>query len=402
MKKLCFAWLFSFLLFTSTAIAQSNKYQTAYFKVEEYKASEFKDTDALLGALEAINETVKNESAAQKPKTWYYKGLINHLIYENEAIASQHPDALFEASQGYQKALSITEKKFPEAEICKSNLYNLALQIQNKGAQLYNAGDYDNAYRHFMEVRAIKKFLDGIGYEKKLDDADATYNSVLCLWRLNKKEEAKKMLHELIDINYDSPAIYQILASFYAEDGNHTEALKVLEKGIKRYPENVNLLIDELNIYIKEGRETEAISKLEKAAELDPNNAQIYYVLGAAYDKAGKKEQAEAAYKKCIELDPENYSAYNNLGAIYYNEGIEINKEMMENTKLTDKQYKELTAKRNDLYRKAMPYFEKAYQIKSDDLGIIQALKEVYAKLEMYDLSKKMKGELERLKAKMK
>ncbi len=386
-------------LITTAVFAQGNKYQTAYFKVEEYKASEFKDTDALLGALEAINETVQNESAAEKSKTWYYKGLINHLIYENEAISSQQPTALFDASQGYQKALTVSDKKFPEIDNCKENLYNLALQIQNKGAKLYNVADYENAYKYFTEVRAIKKFMEGIGYEKKIDDADATYNGVLCLWKLGRKDEAKKTLNELIDMNYDSPAIYQILASFYAEEDKNADALTVLGKGITRYPQNVSLLIDELNIYIKEGREAESIGKLEKAVSIDSTNAQIYYVLGAAYDKAGNKVKSEAAYRKAIGLDPNNYDAYNNLGAIFYNEGIEINKEMMDNTKLTDKQYKELTVKRNELYNKAMPYFEKAHELKPEDLGIMQALKEVYAKLEMYDKSKKMKEAMEKVKA---
>ncbi|HXH19883.1 MAG TPA: tetratricopeptide repeat protein [Chitinophagales bacterium] len=392
--------LFAVMLVLTTSIfAQANKFQTAWAQVEEYKNSEFKNTDALLEALEAINETVKNETQSTKSKVWYYKGLINHLIYENESISSQHPHALFDASEAYQKALTVEVGKKPyEPENTKSNLYNLTGQLQNRGAQLYNMNDFDNAYKCFLEVRSIKKFLDGIAYEKKVDDSDATFNAALCLYKLEKKEEAKKLFQELIDRNYDSPAIYQLYAGLYSDEKNDAEALEILAKGMERYPDNLGLIIDELNIYIRQGREEESITKLEKAAKLDSTNAQIYYALGAAYDKLNNKEKAEQAYLKSVTLDPQNHSAYNNLGAMYYNQGIAINKEMMDNPKLTEKQYNEMQEQRNELYRKSLPYFEKARQIKPDDLAILQALKEVYAKLEMYEKSKEIKEQMEKVK----
>lgn len=384
----------------SLLFAQSNRFQTAFFQVEEYKNSQFKNTDALLEALEAINETAKHETQSQKSKTWYYKALINHLIFENETLTSQHPQAIFDASEAYQKALTIEAGKKPyQADDAKSNLYNLAAQIQNKGAQLYNLNDFDNAYKCFLEVKNIKKFFDGIAYEKKLDDTDATFNAALCLYKMQRKAEAKGLMQALIDKNYDSPAIYQILASFYSEENDNAKALDVLTKGLMRYPDNLGLIIDELNIYIKEGREAESIAKLEKAAVMDSTNAQIFYALGAAYDKLNDRQKAEAAYLKCVALDPQNHSAYNNLGALFYNQGIALNKEMMDNPMLTEKQYSEMQGRRNDLYKKALPYFEKACQIKPDDLAILQALKEVYAKLEMYEKSKQIKEQMEAVKS---
>ena len=388
------------MLSSATVFAQANKFQNAYFAVEEYKNSELKNTDALLEALEAINETAMNESQSKKSKTWYYKALINHLIFENETISSQHPDAIFVASADYQKSLTIEGSKKPyQGDNAKGNLYNLSAQVQNLGAQLFNMNDFDNAYKCFMEVRKLKKFFESIDYEKKVDDIDASFNAALCLYKLEKKDEAKAMMQELMDRNYDSPAIYQILAGFYADEGNNPKSLEILTKGMEKYPDNLGLIIDELNIYIKEGREAESIAKLEKAASMDPDNGQIYYALGAAYDKLENKEKAEEAYLKCVSVDPQNHSAYNNLGALFYNQGIELNKQMMDNPKLTDKEYKEMQMVRNEYYKKALPYFEKANEIKPDDLAILQALKEVYAKLEMYEKSKAIKTQMERVKA---
>jgi len=263
--------------------------------------------------------------------------------------------------------------------------------VQNKGAQLYNMNDYDNAYRCFMEVRSVKKFFDGVPYEKKLDDSDATFNAALCLFKLKRKDEAKTMFQELIDRSYDSPTIYQILASCYTDEGNDAKAIEIIGKGTEKYPGEVSLIIDELNIYIKQGKVGEHIAKLEKAANMDSSNAQIWYALAVAYDELKNAEKAEAAYLKAVVKDPNHYNAYNNLGALFYNQGVQLNKEMMDDTKLTEKQYSDLQTKRNDLYKKALPYFEKAFCIKQDEKAIQQALKEVYAKLEMYEKSKEVK-----------
>ncbi len=385
------------LFATGITFGQSNKFQTAYFKLEEYKADGLKDTDMLLDALAAIEETAKNESQALKPKTWYYKGLINHLVYENEEIASQHPDALFIASEAYQKALSIEDKKFSDEKNTKANLYNLSLQVQNEGAKLYNLGSYERAYKYFTEVKNLKKFFDSISYEKSVDDADATFFGAVCLYNLEKKDEAKKLLNELIEMKYDNPAVYQLLAGFYTEEKNYPKAYEILALGIAVYPNNVGLIIDELNLFLKEDRGAEALAKMEKAVEIDPNNAQLYFALGDAYTRVKDNTKAENAYQKAIEVDPAYFNAYFNLGALYYNEGIIIHKELSENLKLTDKQHKDLTQKRNDLYNKTLPLYEKAHELNSEDVQLMRALKEIYARLEMYDKSKAIQGKIDKL-----
>ena len=62
LKSTAFLLCFSIALF-----AQSGKYNTAYFSVEEYQNSQFKDTDALIEALEAINLCAQDAEWSLKP-----------------------------------------------------------------------------------------------------------------------------------------------------------------------------------------------------------------------------------------------------------------------------------------------------------------------------------------------
>ena len=399
------------LLVASTAVfAQGGKYNTAYFSVEEYQNSGFKNTDALLEALEAINLCAKDAEWSLKPKTWYLKAKINDYIFQDSILAAQNMKAPFDASEGYQKSLSFPNEKFNDAKLAKELLFILATRMYNMGVPLLQAGADENAYKYFNEVRNIKRFLDSINYTKVMEEKnrtiletterDATYNAAVCLLRLDKKEEAKTVMQELMDRNYDSPDIYRVVANYNLEAGDTTHAMEVLDKAIARYPEDINLLVSKLNIYIAQKKTDKALDMIEKASQLDPNNTDIMFVMGDAYAKAGRQEESEKAYLKIAEIDPsgENaYKAYNNLGAMYIDKGNVLNKELMDNMKLTEKQYEEITKQRNELYSKAVPFLEKALAIKSNDKQILRVLKEVYAKLGQYDKSKQIKEQLEKL-----
>lgn len=380
--------------------AQSNKFLNAFNNVNEYVATERTNSDLLLDALQAINETAGNESMALKGKTWYYKGLINQLIFESEELSSQHPKALFEASSAYQKALSIDDKKFKLQKEAVQNISNLSIHLYNTGVKHYSMNNFDGAYDHFMEVKAIKAFLDSKEIENTVDVDNATFNAALSAYKLENKEEAVKILEELIEMNYDNAAIYQVMASYKKDEGDNEAAMKVLEQGLTRYPENLNLLIEQLNIYLAEDRATEAIVKMEKAIELDPGNAQLYFALANTYEKTENQDKAEASYKKAIELDAKYVDAYNNLGALYFHEAEKVNEDI-EGIKGFSKaeiaKVKKLEEDRNNIYLKAVPYLEKASEIDPSRKDILQALRKIYAKTGQLEKSKAVKVQIDKM-----
>lgn len=398
------------LCFTLTMYAQSGKYNTAVFSVEEYQNSQFKDTDALLQALESINACAADAEWSLKPKVWFLKGKVNDYIYQDSLLSIQNNKSPFDASEAYQKSLSFPNEKFSDAKMAKELLFILGTRMYNTGVMLIQAKADDSAHKYFAEVRKIKTFLDGIGYTKEMDaknktileqtERDATYNAAICLLRLERKDEAKVMMQELMDRNYDSPDIYRIVANYNLEAADTVKALEVLDKAIARYPEDINLLVSKLNVYIAQRKTEQALAMIEKAAQLDPNNTDILFVLGDAYAKAGKTAESEQTYLKVAEINPKGdnaFKAYNNLGAMYIDQGNKLNQRLMDDTKLSEKQYEEISAERNAIYEKALPHLEKALSLKPTDKQILRVLKEVYAKLGQYDKSKQMKEQLEKL-----
>ena len=95
-------------------------------------------------------------------------------------------------------------------------------------------------------------------------------------------------------------------------------------------------------------------------------------------------------YKKALELKPDYFDAYINLANVY-RKGEEGLIEEMNNSLSDFDKYDVLKAKLSDLYKVVLPYYEKAYEIKNDNISIIQTLMGIYENLGMNDKYKTLK-----------
>ncbi len=119
--------------------------------------------------------------------------------------------------------------------------------------------------------------------------------------------------------------------------------------------------------------------------------------MGYLYDQKEDAENAEAQYKKALELKPDYYEANYNLGVVYYNIAREIVSELnnlsLDEYRKNETEYVDRAAVH---FREALPYFEKAVEVKPDeDIQLLETLTGVYLQLKMSDeaeaLEKKIK-----------
>jgi tetratricopeptide (TPR) repeat protein len=392
MKKY-FLFIITILCFTTTQA----QYLTAFNNLQAYQMSAAQDKEALKNAAVAIDAAIKDERSAVQGKTWYYRGYIYQLIWQDSSIRDKYPDALLIASESYQKAFNVGDTKFKQDKESVTNLILLSGQLQLQGALLYDVAQYAESMKHFLEVKKIKDFLKGRGVQQNIDDNNAIFNAVITAQKINDNKTAKELLRELVDRNYDNPIIYSVLADIYLAENNSQEAKNVLDKAAAKYPENTHIIISQLNIYIKEGKINEHLDKMLKAVALEPNNHSLHYVLGVIYQEMKESEKAEASYKKAVAIKPDYYDALNNLATIYIERANKIQNQMNE-PKITDAQYKAYEIEREKQLKSALQYLESAHNINPEGREVLSMLKEVYAKLGEYEKSKQIKAKLESLK----
>ena len=137
---------------------------------------------------------------------------------------------------------------------------------------------------------------------------------------------------------------------------------------------------------------------MEEATLKDPNNAELQYNLGVITAEGGDNEHAIIYYKKAIELNPEYADAYNNMAVLILDKDQKIIEKMnaLGTSAADNKKYDEYKLQRLDVYKEAIPYLEKANELKPN-IYSARTLMNIYSAINDMPKFKEMKAKVEAL-----
>ena len=366
------------LVSLSISFAQSSKVTTAVNLMY---------TD-LPKAKEAIDAAIMNEKTMNEAKTWYTRGKIYNLIAVDSTNAfSNVENPIDVALESFRNALNMSDSKNYKIDIANSLAVTFSLYF-SKGANAYNAGDLETAYKYFSKSNETN-LLEIDANPLSLLDTGVIFNVGLTAERTNRTAEAITAFQKLVDMKYSESYLYSELSNLYMEAGRKDEALKVIEAGRMNFPQDKEIMITELNFYLNDNKLADLVGKLQDAINIDPENPELYFVLGTTHSELIKIDSVNSqnhfdesvkAYAKALSYAPDRFDINLNMGALYYNTAIEINKTMNALPLDKESEYQKLQNERNSLYTSALPYFEKAHQVNPADISTMQALKEIYVR----------------------
>lgn len=379
---------------SSAGIAQNSSVVSAYMALEDNKLAE---------AAGYIEPTITNEGTMVKEKTWRYRGMIYQRICfsDDAALKAQFPDAMDKAIASFTKAKEL-DTKGAEKEGNDKALRGLQAMALNAGNDAFTAKEYDKAIGLYAQSEAVAKSFGEV-------DSNAVFNSALAFESKGDLAQALARYQQCIAIGYDKPEIYRYAASLQKRNKELDAAIATTQAGRKRHPNDKELMLDEVAFLQEAGRVSEVETSVAAALEKDPGNCVLHSLQASIYEgkadpKGGTKpaeaemnalyDKAEASYKKSIECDPKFFDSYFNIGVLYNNRAAyEYEKA---NNEKDDVKYQKLKKVADDIYIKAVPYFEQAHQLKPDDRPTIQQLKTLYAKAQntaKFEEMKKLLGE---------
>ncbi|MCS6818746.1 MAG: tetratricopeptide repeat protein [Chitinophagales bacterium] len=326
----------------------------------------------------AIDEAAVNEKTSGEAKTWFYRGQVYQLIFSDSTLRSQHDMAHAEAIKSYKKVYEMNDPKFKAWKDLVRYLLAFGPATFNSGITAYQQKNYQQGYKYFASIEDINTIIESRGEKPNIDLDKALANAALCAENSGNLVAAIDAYKKL-SVRFPDPKHDLLLARLQKKSGDRDGAMATLDAAIAKYPQNIDLIIDKLNIYISEDKHELGLDMLNKAIALDPKNDQLYYALGTAYEKLGKGEEAKNAYEKAIQLNPKNFGATYNLGAYYFNKAGQINEEMnkLGYSKADQIKYEELKKKRSEIFKQAKPYFEKCKELNPDDASTLKALKQI-------------------------
>lgn len=364
-------------------------------------------------------------------KAWITKGQIYGEYATQDDVAralkkidkSMYPDAPFTAYSAYKKAFELAQKKWEKSDALKG-IMEVAPKLQNAGADKFSEKNFKGAYDNFNAVVDANQMLKANGEKAILDENNLNiyvYYAALSAQNAEMYADAEGLYKKLVASKFElkeSPAatysgLYNTLAAQKKED----EAVKVLEEGVKLYPNDTEMLFAQINYYLKNNKLNDLIEKLKTAISKEPNNAGLYSTLGNVYENLSQIEaknnnstkadeytkNAESYYSQAVEKDPKSFDAIYSLGAMYYNKAAATTTEM---NKLQDdlsaagiKKYDALKAKMDGYFAQALPYFKKAEGLNPNDRNTLTAIKEIVVRQGDLKVGDEMKARIDNIDA---
>lgn len=398
-------------------------------------------------AAEIIDGKGGSTDEKQMSKYLYHKGLIYYRISMNSdsTVKALAPNGLDVAAEYFIKSIEFEKQsgKNRFSDEAKQQLPYVINNLTNRGFEKNSAQDYEGAASDFMLVYNMRK-NPALGDAASTDTNSYYYAGVSYLYAKDFEKSAK-ILNEVLDMGYNGYTwigtsvtngkelrfaskaqmegqqkagiitdgkrsesmrldVYKTLLNAYQQSEN-TEMFKAtLVKARAEYPEDGDLVKQELQGYLESKEYAKALEILEEAIKSEPDNAVLYYVKGFIYQNTEDIQDdstAIAAYGKALEIDPENFECLYNTGAIYYAKGKstidEMNKLGMSSA--DQKKFDKLKVVKEGYFEQSIPYFEKAHKINADDLETVKALWEAYRQIGNYEKVKEMKAKMDAMTA---
>ncbi len=381
MRKILSIVAFS-IMSLSLTFAQKGKVNTAEFNLSSGDVAKAKEN---------IGEALTDESAQLMSKAWLVKGNIYKAIFEqreiNAGLYSSTPNTLDIAKDAYLKAFEVETNPKKKKDV-KDGLDAVGTYYYNEGIAAFTNSNWDVAYENFIQTLEVSEFLNNNGLSEKID-TQAYFVVMLSSFNNQKYDDAVRAGEKLKSLNDNREVVYTVLIDSYKQQEEKAKYEKTIAEGRKLYPNNIDILFKEINLYLENNQIDILEDKLNEAIKLDPTNPSLYQALANVYDKKGKTDEAFHMYDKAIEVKPDYFEAYYNKAILYFNKAMEIVEKMNEEN--DNKKYEILKNQREALLRdKTLPLLEKAYKLSPKDENVIKALKEVYARLEMFDEMKQL------------
>jgi len=319
------------------------------------------------------------------------KILIKNGVVESfEEFEVLHENPLPEALSALEKAQSLdTEGKLSKK--IKEAYITLKLRYQMLGVEKFYIPDFPASFNAFSAIDKInqKPLMEGAV------DTTFLYYAGMAALRGDMDQEAIEYFEKTIQNNYPEPDAYVFLKLKYLETCDTLKALDILEKGFKRFPSNEMILRELINYYLFANKAEEAMNYLKLAQAEDPSNLSYILAEGTLYDKMGEMEKAKELYQKTIDMDPTFFDAYFNMGVIFYNKAYAMYKEA-EKIK-NPKEYGVLVDSADAVLAQALPFMEKAHELKPEDRSTLETLKTLYYRMQINDKYEEVKLKLEAL-----
>ena len=334
-------------------------------------------------------ETLGEEGNTKTYEVWVYPYFRAYVLDGKIAawkLTQRVADGLVEtAIESYAKAYELDPKS---ADRVKAGLKQISDFCSQEGNVNLELGDFKAAADAFGLAYAAQAVPAYGGADPEL-----LYYAGYLETVNGSKDPASfaEYLEKAIEEGYEGEeglSYYYLFYCYYgqkdADPANLQKAKQTLLTGLDKYPKSQRILDGLMSLYTSEeglGDPADLISRFDAAIAEDPDNVDMWFGLGRIYAALKNNDECIVAFKKVAELAPDVFDGYFWTGYFYVEKGNAMNEELNNKPWTGKAAYDEEQKVINAVYAEAIPWFEKALEIKPNDLNTVDYLKSISFRL---------------------
>ncbi|MDD5065491.1 MAG: tetratricopeptide repeat protein [bacterium] len=219
-----------------------------------------------------------------------------------------------EAIEEYKKALQLN----PGFKPAKNRLANAHYK---KGVVLFNAKQYSESRDEFQNaLRYNPSFFDA---QDKIDYLESLkyINTAGDQYERGEYDKAIESYKMALKTYRDMKELYLNLANIYIIKKDFRNAEKILNEGIRNFPQSPDYYQMLGLIYMNQGDYKTSYNYYSKSLELDPKNDSVLNDIGEIFMKSESFDEALKIFTDAITVNPGNLNAHINLGIAHFKKG---------------------------------------------------------------------------------
>ena len=347
-------------------------------------------------ARSSIEKAKADASLTNLPRTHYLRGFIYKEIFTN--AADIYPTARQIAIESFGACAAITEDNQYREDCVNLKQFMLTTYF-NEGVAAFNESNYEKAEKNFSIY--IENQLPAAAPQVY---ANALFYGGLAAEFRGFKDRAIKYYEQAMSFDLQEPSLYSQLAYLYESARDQANAIRVLDAGGDRFPQDTDLMVARINIYLSFEKYLAAEPIAEQYLAAYPDDREVLLVAGTIYqhnagNKPGEKDRyyqkCSDVYQRVLKSEPDNYMANYNLGILLFNRAVDLIK--MQEYDITVKNLDEVMAESSRLFKEALPFIEQANKLKPDNRNALFALAGIYYNMDDHARLAEIERKLETL-----
>lgn len=307
---------------------------------------------------------------------WVDVYLLNDVVQFWDEKVTVYPDALEKSFEAYKKGAELDPK------------------LQTKAADgLRRIADHQKqiAYNHHLLNQSIKA-AEGFrkAYDVQIDplvnviDTASVFNAGYIYLMKDDYANAIDNLSLARQAGYwnDGNLGYYLMYAYLKTD-QKDKAKEVITETVKLFPNNPTVIEGLISYYSLPDEDINEIrNTIAAALERDPNNLVILDGMGQIYLKQNEMDKVIEIYTRFLSLEPDNVTANYYMAEAWIEKGNQKLIELENSSQgMSETAQKEALAAANDLFRKSLPYLERAYEADPSQKIVISLLTRIYYRL---------------------